>query len=467
MSRNDSWKNTEEAGIDLAELLRRICIQWKWLIAAGLACAVLACGYGFVKSRESVPEEKLTEVPDIEITEEEQQEVENTVQTAKEAQQMKEYMEESVLMQINPYRKNSVVSLYSIDGAVSRKLTEILEGYLNFLTNGGVTSALKKADARKWKMESCYLEELIQAWERAGHTYRIDDGTADSLEGTLLYVKVVGKDAKMALQLAEDIQDALEDYSTVLKKESGRHRLSLVNRMESVSIDSSLQTQQHDKQEALKGKQAALKASLDALSQEQRAVYGLEEEEYKEKDRIQNNSAFQRKYVLLGFAGGVFLYCIIYSCWYLLSGTIKSVSEFRLYYNIPFYGSMSVAEKQDGKNGQGKERLLNRLQLLCRKQGIQKLCLAAGFALDRQEQEYMEEIARGLLGWGIEAVQAVNINMDVKQWEVLSENGHVLMVCRMGTTTHKAVDEEMEFYLENGIDVLGAVMFENRGCRNG
>ena len=50
MNGNQSWKKTEEAGIDLAQLLCRICRKWKYAVALGIACAALACCLLYVKN---------------------------------------------------------------------------------------------------------------------------------------------------------------------------------------------------------------------------------------------------------------------------------------------------------------------------------------------------------------------------------------------------------------------------------
>lgn len=343
---------------------------------------------------------------------------------------------------------------------------KITEGYLTFLTNGGVTEAIKEADNRRWNMDSSYLQEIIRAWQRTDDTYRITNGTeGDMPKETLLYVEVTGKNAKQAEQLSESIQEALEEYHAVLKKECGKHTLTLVSSMHKITADSSLQTLQRDKRESLKGYRSSLKAALDGFSEEQKLAYGLTEEE-PEKDELQESNWFRGKYVLLAFAGGIFLHCVICTCLYLLSGTVNSASEFRLNYNIPFYGSISMTEKLDKNRRQRTEYVLNRLRLSCRNQGIQRVCLTASTVLDETEKKCLNEIAQGLKESGIETLQAEDVNRDMSQWDRIAEQGHVLMICRTGKTAHRNIDEEMEFYQHNGIEVMGAVLFEDAGCNS-
>lgn len=52
---------------------------------------------------------------------------------------------------------------------------------------------------------------------------------------------------------------------------------------------------------------------------------------------------------------------------------------------------------------------------------------------------------------------AENILGNVQAWDKITQVGIVLLVFQVGSTTHRMVDEEMAFYMENGIDVMGAV----------
>lgn len=103
--------------------------------------------------------------------------------------------------------------------------------------------------------------------------------------------------------------------------------------------------------------------------------------------------------------------------------------------------------------------MLNRLRLACRKQGITKIYAASDFTLDSRERDCLEEIAMQLKNWGIEMVPAENAARNTAVWDDLAGAGNVLLVCRIGTSTHQAVDEAMRFYLENDIAVAGAMAF--------
>ena len=106
MEEKYSWKRTEEIEIDLADLLKRLCGQWKQIAACAMAAAVILGSYGWLKGRSvadaDVPAAAAEEIL---LTEAQEQAVADAVQLNKEIQGLETYLENSVLMQIDPYHK--------------------------------------------------------------------------------------------------------------------------------------------------------------------------------------------------------------------------------------------------------------------------------------------------------------------------------------------------------------------------
>ena len=109
-----------------------------------------------------------------------------------------------------------------------------------------------------------------------------------------------------------------------------------------------------------------------------------------------------------------------------------------------------------------KAQMLNRIKLACKKQEISKLCLATDFSISEQEKAYLDGVSKQLKEWGIDTILGENIGGNISMWDTLTKAGNVLMIYKIGTTTHQMIDEEMNFYLENDISVIGAVALENK-----
>ena len=97
--------------------------------------------------------------------------------------------------------------------------------------------------------------------------------------------------------------------------------------------------------------------------------------------------------------------------------------------------------------------------MACSGQGITRLCAVTDFSLDIQERDCLEKMSGQLRSWGIDMLVAENAVSDADKWDGMLDIGNVLMLCRIGTTTHQMIDDAMHFYSENGMAVCGAAAF--------
>lgn len=279
MEEKYSWKRTEEIEIDLADLLKRICGKWKQAAACALAAALVFGAAGWLRSR-SGPDESL--VPGMDapasLTQEEEQAVADAVQLAKETASLENYLEQSLLMQADPYRKARYIMLYRIDCAERQELQAVTESYLNFVSNGGAADALAETGGR-WDMDKSCIAELVQAYQKtysAPYPVIIDEASPDLFSESLFYIEMTGRNAREAERMALDMQKVLKEQAAEIKKAAGSHRLSLVSTAQNMTADSSLLSQQREKRALLTSNQTSLKAMTDAFGKEQLAAYKMQ-----------------------------------------------------------------------------------------------------------------------------------------------------------------------------------------------
>lgn len=508
MDRQDSWKKTDEIEIDLTQLLQSLLMQWKRIAACALACAIIFGAAGWLKNQSNTDIDAAAMAEEAELSETEKQAVADALLLEQETRRLENYLENSVLMQIDPYHKNRQVLLYCIDGAKRQELAVITESYLNFIVNGGAADALLETGSGAG-LDKSLLSELVSAYQKAySSPYQVAVKEHDSsmTSESLFYAEVTGKDAADARKLAGALQEVLEAYSKKVQETAGKHRLSLAGSMESVTADSGLLGVQHDKKAALSANKTSLKAMTDGFSIEQMAVY--EEAVLQESRNSQNETGKDLagsgkaaetdsrqkasveslkgenpssegslvksvlKYAVPGFFAGIAAYCCLSALWYMFHDTVKSTDELKRVYAFPVYGAIladdgSRTKKSRGKMpgthqdafGQTEAQVLNRIRLSCQKQGITSLCAAADFPLDDSEKNCLERMAGQLKQLGIDMHTAENASADTAAWDSLAETGNVLMIVKTGVTTHRMIDDAMRFYLENGIAVAGAAAF--------
>lgn len=368
--------------------------------------------------------------------------------------------------------------LYSIHEAERRDIQKITESYLNFIVNGGASQALRESGRSVWDMDKSYLAELFTAYQKNYDSpyQEVIENPADTdvLAESVFYVEITGRDERMAKQMADDLQQVLKKQQAEVKAQAGSHRLTLLDTEHNILSDSNLLAQQRDKKAQLANSKANLKALTDAFSEKQAAVYqkeaGVEDDMQKpdeesaddmqSREDAGNAAGFLAKYIILGLVGGIFVFCGFFGCWYLLCDTVKSGEEMKNLYTFPFYGGIPLADTPKDASKQAEAQILNRIRLSCKKQGITRLCAASDFAFTDSEKQCMEHLARQLDDLGIHAEIAENAGSDTVLWDNLAETGNVLLVCRIGTTTHRMIDDAMRFYMENGIHVAGAMAFQ-------
>ena len=78
MDRQDSWKRTEDMEIDLKDLLYRLCMQWKQIAVTVFVSVILFTGCSYLRRNTEIRTVE-SEVYELELTEEEEWDVESAV----------------------------------------------------------------------------------------------------------------------------------------------------------------------------------------------------------------------------------------------------------------------------------------------------------------------------------------------------------------------------------------------------
>lgn len=471
MNENQSWKKTQEVEINLMDLLKKLCKQWKQILVCAVVFACLLGGYRFIKgSGKAQTNGASVSTEGIVLTKDEQKRVDGAVTLSDEIEANQKYMDESILMNIDPYHKDRAVLLYSIEDVSKRTKQRIVESYLSFIKDGGAIKELKEKAPDTWTMDDSYLAEVINAYQGNDGSTQIvvNETTANAL----FYIEVTGKDEKMVTELAKGLQEAVDAYQDTVQKNAGAHTLTLLSNEQGVKSDNDLATKQHDKNYQLSNNLYNLKTLTDTFSEQQKAVY---EEKIAKADDVKvvkkKDSGISIKWIVLGFAGGIFIYCCIFACFYLLRDTVKSTGELKAHYTFPVFGSILLKKgtKGTGEDLAGREKddyerqraqMLNRIRLACQSKEITKICIASDFSFSEQEKSFVESASKQLKAWGIETVVGENVAGNVSVWDTLTEVGSVLMIYKLGTTTHQMIEEEMRFYMENHLNVMGAMVIE-------
>lgn len=216
----------KETSIDLVDLTRRIMLRWKAIVICMIICAVLVDGYYYVRTaRSASPAEDTVisgdEKADIfaeyeqKLSDHEIKEVQTAArayaQMYRDFQDMLEYCENSILMQLDANCVSTMTLLYYIeqDTSVSEAknaTNAIVDSLLAIAKGEDVCEQIR--DTLGWDVDTSYINDLIST--SAGTDIDIDTGeeaeTDDSLvrQNRTLIIKIYAPDEESATTMGGD-----------------------------------------------------------------------------------------------------------------------------------------------------------------------------------------------------------------------------------------------------------------------
>lgn len=328
-----------EITTSLTELLAAMIRTWKGIFAAMLVFALLLGGYQAYKqvalardpknSPEKIEERYQTALEDYET---ERESLQNTLENQEKSLASKEeYLEKSILLQIDPYNKyvaDIVFTFSDIDEsaqlfrypntAADYLPKKIRSQYLELWRSMDVSKDIgltQYADV-EWK----YLSEII---------------SVSSLEGELVSIRAAGAAASDAEKLADAVYRYFEAHRDVIARSSAQHNFALVNRTTKNVIDEDLNTQR----EALETEIEDLKKSIEESKQ---SIEDLTEPAREEEYSAAAIVKAVVKYAILGAAAGIVFACLFVCCQWLFSGRASNSFQLEEALSAPFLGSLNI-----------------------------------------------------------------------------------------------------------------------------
>lgn len=452
----NNWKRKEEREISVADLVRKLIRSWKFILCCALICGVIFTGYKYYrdfrnhKRAEAVQPATEEQV----LTPVEKEGIAYVHSLEHNLDEQDAYMEESILLKINPYQENRATLQYEIRGGNGDEALAILERYISYIRNGGVVSDLL-ADS-DLEMEAQYLQELIRVEESASAYDAFNNRSS-----RFFSVHVIGEDDGMAEMLADAAEAALRDYGETLLTVPGQE-LVLLSRQSSVIYDAELE----QKRNALLANRNAQAGTINALvsqfSEAQMVEYtGLSDEASEIVAKTETAAVgIDLKYMIVGIIIGIFVGC----CWiifcYLISNKIKSAAELEKNYDLCVYGTLKNNTKNETENILAKKQILARMVLNCHKNHREKLV----FLSDHDIVPFSETnvyFQNELEKQGIKSIAAENMLEQLEMYEQLGDRDAVVILLEAERTAYPMLDKMLGFLVENGIFLSGVIVFEN------
>ena len=247
-----------------------------------------------------------------------------------EIRQQEEYRDQSVLMQIDPNNVWTAAASYYVD--VDYKIMPGMD-----YQNVDHTSHIMNAYRQMFFQDGVIGGDLEKGMGQDKEFNKLISIIPDPENG-LLMVTIKGPSKEFSGDIMEKVDKSFKENSDKVREIVGAHKITLLKKYESSTIDSEIQKMQLEFRDNLtrleKGITDAM-TDMDKLKEPANTVYS---EKKLVKDMI--------KFLAAGLIAGAFLCCAFYGTVYLFDGTLKTSDYLTGKYNALILGEM----RRGGKN---------------------------------------------------------------------------------------------------------------------
>lgn len=461
-------RNTREGNmsvmINLKDLFAEI-VRKAWLLVIGMIVfAILLAGVKYKKDSETA---KLNtpEAVQEELSEDEKAEVNEYLVLKESLDGQKEYIANSLYMQLDPY--NFVVTNFQfyIETEDTSDLTSAVLALRNYIVNGSLAAGI---EADNEELSSAYVQDIF-------YIYAMDYTSMNVSK--IVNLKYYTPDEETAQAIADGVYKQIDKFSASLQETIGNHQISVMYQTQGEFLDKAIQTGQetyiknYDSSMAkVNDAYSALSATQQAAADEMMAEKGVHKTEAEEEELTVQPATVRisKKYLVLGGVVGISLMACLVVFLYLINGTVKMPEEIRNGYGFSYFGTVSLGKKnffekladrlfynkEQVSPELAKELICSKIQVACETRDIKRFILA-GQILNDGTKDLVLELGEELKKNQIEVVIAEDI---VNSSDVIRKCGketYVVLFETLKHTRYSQVRQEVMLCQEQKKEIIG------------
>ena len=490
----------KEREIDLLDMIADILSHWRGLLIAIVLGAVLLGAFSYTRSYRNMQdmqsqgaentsedemaiEEKLAQLSE-NLDDSQLAAVLTTVDDTKEYALKKQYVQDSIYMQLDPMNVAQEELIYNIQGkdeSGSKRLGTI---YRSILNSVGLYDWIEQQTG----LEAAYVGELVSVSVDSGLTLTNGEpltiGGSDSLK-----IIIRGVDAESCGKIAEAVKTYIEQQQENLNTRLGSHELVLLSEVSGNIMNMDVMNQQTAYRNSIYGLETTIAAAKAAFSEDQKQYYTLlmkengledttdaEQSIVEEEQLVPENPAVSKKYIVLGAVLFAFVYAVILCMGYIFNSRIRVNDELQDLYGISQIGLVVKDSKKKlfldkwisnlrhyGKREftaeQSMELAFAALKIAAVKNGLNNVCLL-GCNLSAGADKVCEGLKDALEKEGFTVTILNNVLYDAEAMEKLGTVKGAVLVEKAGSTLYNEITRELELLRRQEIVVLGGITVE-------
>lgn len=483
-----------EREISLVDLILDILSHWRGILICMLVGALLMGSFSYVKAYRGVgggQEEQVVgnmtledQIHNLEgqLSELEKIAVYTVMDDEQEYAAYQQYVESSLLMQMNPYSISEIDMIFRIradDGEQSSMLKTVYENLVNGI-------GLHQWVEEQTGIPSASTGELIIA-QQSPKVLLLIEGQGASLGSDCLKVIVIHYDEAECERLAQCVKDYIDQQYDLLSQELGVHEVVLLSESAGFVMDTEIRDAQLSYSNRIITLLTSCARAKDAFTDNQQIYYellkagegaseeasGLEEE----TEPTIARPSISVKYVALGAVLFAFIYAGVLFVLYILNGKLRANDDLQGLYNI---SQLGLIVKDDGKKRFFIDRWIDALRnwnrrRFTREQSLELAVAAIKIAVGKQGLDIIylmgcdlkagadavcNELKERLEKEKITVKILDNVLYDAETMEELERAEGVVLIEKAMSTMYDEIRRELELAYRQDIKVLGGIVME-------
>jgi len=487
--------NKFDIDIEIKDIIWELVRKWRIIIVLALICGVGLTAYQYridMNKTDVVTVKKTQEELEASMSIQDLDEVTAAVALRRQADERSTYMEESVLMRINPYEENVVFQQYYVNAASELVSLDASDAYIAYVEQGLLAKTI--ADSGAYELEQMYLAELISIEKESAGAYINAKSAADrmalDIEGgtgeRVFTVRIIGTSKENAESLAEDVKTELQKYSDVVNSNIGTHQLRLMAEDSAVIADQSLAELQNWNATSIKTISNNLDSMKNEMTGDQITLYTYRTTVLAEVESVTapvtpvqpKVVSISIKHALIGVIVGIILGCAVIAVMYLFAAALRNGEEVKNLYGVAILGYVDDSAFNKKKLFAFVDELIAKLQnvrkkkltfeqevqmvsanirLNCEKKGATEVALVTS-AAEGIPQAIIDAIADKCAQRGISVITCADVAYDAEMLEKMVKAGRVVFVEKEGVSLYDEMYQEIVLCKEHDVDVIGMVV---------
>ncbi len=453
------------------------CIRKAWVIIVSMiAFAVLLGAYKYISDKNNEENSVAEETKNIddtlnELSKTDYNEVMSYVNTYRHLMRQKAYINDSAIMNIDPYHVNTANLQYYVATSDKSKEDDVVVAYLSYIKNGlaqdinEIDDSISAEDINS--LISCDATGVVEEKDKA----------IISQNTNVINIYIYGKSDEQCQKMAENVKNCIEDYEKTLNGFE-QNTISIIDESYTVANSKTLATYQNDKINTISSWNTKMKDEEKNISESNleiaKQVISLDDEEEADKkdSSLQETQtvSINKKYIVLGGVVGIFFSVFIVVVVYILDGKLKTSKELQIMYELRAFGAVTQ-DKQSAldklankicykgtKENQANENpsvCISQISTLCKNLGVKDVLLVGEEAAigTIEKLDFKKELEK----YDVKVSFAGDILDDDNAVRALSSDKKVILVEKARKSYYANIDQRISEVQNQGVEILGYI----------